>query len=346
MLRKKEYPRNPDYVYNEGGMKKPVIAITMGDPAGIGPEICLRALASHAVLKSCVPVLFAGADILQRVAEACGLKMPQHVMSLEQWRKEPAPEIPTIVHCTDINAAKIVPGRVQQQCGRAAYECVSAAAEAAMAGRVAAMATAPIHKEALRAAGIPYPGHTEILAHITKTKRFCMMMASDKMMVSLVTTHTSLANVSRTLSQQRIFDTIELTAETMTRLGIKKPRIAVCGLNPHAGEHGLFGREEEELISPAIKKACKKGLLIEGPLAPDTAFLPRKMETTDAYVAMYHDQGLIPFKMLAFDNGVNITLGLPVVRTSVDHGTAFDIAWQGIASPKSMIQSVLWALHF
>jgi 4-hydroxythreonine-4-phosphate dehydrogenase len=172
-----------------------------------------------------------------------------------------------------------------------------------------------------------------------------MMLASDALTVSLVTTHTALAAVPRLLTPERIVDVIRLTADAMRRLGRRSPRIVVCGLNPHGGEGGLFGREEITAIRPAVQRARRSGLNVEGPLPPDTAFLRERRRATDAYVAMYHDQGLIPFKMLAFDRGVNVTLGLPIVRTSPDHGTAFDIAWKGKASPNSMIQSVLLALR-
>ena len=214
-----------------------------------------------------------------------------------------------------------------------------------MKGWTAAVVTAPIHKESLRLAGIPYPGHTEILAELTGTDRFCMMLASDEITVSLVTTHTAYGDVTAQISKDRIREVIDLTVAALKRLGKPRPRITVCALNPHAGEHGLFGDEEKRIVEPAVRAARKTGLRVTGPLPPDTAFLPARRKGTDAYVVMYHDQGLIPFKMLAFDKGVNITLGLPIVRTSVDHGTAFDIAWKGKASPNSLMQAVLWAVR-
>jgi 4-hydroxythreonine-4-phosphate dehydrogenase len=193
-------------------------------------------------------------------------------------------------------------------------------------------------------AEVPYPGHTELLAAITNTKRFCMMLASDKITVSLATTHIGLDDVCAQLSVQRITDVIHLTADVMSRLRGRPARIVVCGLNPHAGEHGVLGHgEEEEVILPAVTEAKQNGIDIVGPLPPDTAFLPGRLRTTDAFVCMYHDQGLIPLKMLSFDSAINVTLGLPIVRTSPAHGTAFDIAWNGSASPESLIRAVLLA---
>jgi 4-hydroxythreonine-4-phosphate dehydrogenase len=214
---------------------------------------------------------------------------------------------------------------------------------AATAGRISAIATGPIHKEAFHLAGVPYPGHTELLAALTKTTKVCMMMASDEMIVSLVTAHLPHAQVAKALTEQRVLDVIDLTADALKKIGRTNPHITVCGLNPHAGEAGLLGSEEKRIIAPAIAKAKARGIRVVGPLPADTAFVASKRCSVDAYVAMYHDQGLIPFKMLAFETGVNITLGLPIVRTSVDHGTAFDIAWKGIASADSLVQSILWA---
>ncbi len=326
-------------------MKKPIIGITMGDPAGVGPELCLRAMRDRAVLRACTPVVFGDAGVLARAAEACGLRPPGRVVPLEKWRGNSAIEKPAVVDCRAIAGSAVRPGKIQAACGRAAAAYIRAAVKAAMAGRVAAVATAPIHKESLRLAGVPYPGHTEMLAALTGARRVCMMLASREIAVSLVTVHTAYASVPGHLTKSRILEVIELTRQAMKRLGKRSPRIVVCGLNPHGGEHGLFGSEERRIIEPAVAAARKKGFRVEGPLSPDTAFLPDKRKKVDAYVAMYHDQGLIPFKMLAFESGVNVTLGLPIVRTSVDHGTAFDIAWRGKASPSSLIQAILWAVR-
>jgi 4-hydroxythreonine-4-phosphate dehydrogenase len=326
-------------------MNKPVIGITMGDPAGVGPELCLRILKEKKVLQKCRPVIFGDASVLERVGRLCRLSHNFPVVPIEEWiRKEGVADTSMVIDCQAVEADRISPGRISTVCGSASYRYVEAAVYSAERGQIAAIATAPINKESLNMAGIRYPGHTEILASLTHTRRVCMMMASDEIKVSLVTIHIGLAEVRKQLSRQRIMDAIELTAGVMKKLGRSSPRIAVCALNPHGGEHGLFGKEEKEIIEPAIKHAQKEGLNVIGPVVPDTAFLPEKRREFDAYVVMYHDQGLIPFKMLAFDSGVNITLGLPIVRTSVDHGTAFDIAWQGKASAGSMVQSILWAV--
>jgi 4-hydroxythreonine-4-phosphate dehydrogenase len=293
--------------------------------------------------------VFGDSSVLLRVAQACGLDATSRIVGPEEWserraRGEITFDVGTVVDCRAMDSVQLEPGLVQAACGRAAYAYVKGCAQGVIEGHVAAMATAPISKKALQLAGIDYPGHTEMLADLTGATRVCMMLASEDLIVSLVTIHMAFARVPGQLSADRILEVIELTVEAMHRLGKPWPRIAVCGLNPHAGEHGLFGREEEQAIRPAIEQACSRGLAVQGPLPPDTAFLPEKRATVDAYIVMYHDQGLIPFKMLAFDTGVNITLGLPIVRTSVDHGTAFDIAWQGTASPNSMIQAVLWAV--
>jgi len=322
-----------------------VIAITAGDPAGVGPELCLRVLADPQVLEICIPVVFGDAGVLRRVAAACGLAEPAATVTLDQWRAQPVAAGPRLVDCGAIAAEAVRPGEVDAACGRAAYAYIEAAIAAAQAGRVAAVATAPIHKEALRLAGVPYPGHTEIFAALTGTRRYCMVLASEQLAVSFATTHLALAEVSSRLSVARILEVIELTAQAVGRLRPGVPTIGVCGLNPHAGEHGLFGQEEETLIAPAIAAARAQGLAVEGPLPPDAAFLPARREQMGAYVAMYHDQGHIPFKLLAFETGVNITLGLPIVRTSVDHGTAFDIAWTGRASHRSLVEAIRYAVR-
>jgi len=318
----------------------------MGDPAGIGPELCLRVLRDRTVLAKCRPVIFADAGVLLRVARRCGLPSPGRTVTVEDWLagKRTAASA-QVVDCRAIESGLIMPGRISAACGSASYRYIEAAVIAALAGRISGIATAPINKKALNLAGIKYAGHTEILAYLTGAKKICMMMASDRIKVSLATIHTAVKKVPAILSRQCITDAIELTVAAMKRLGIKKPRIAVCALNPHGGENGMFGTEERRIIEPAIRVAQKKGLKVTGPVVPDTAFVPEKRRETDAYVVMYHDQGLIPFKMLAFDCGVNITLGLPIVRTSVDHGTAFDIAWHGKASPNSLVQAVLWAVR-
>ena len=324
---------------------RPIVGITMGDPAGIGPEITLKALVDPRVLRSCVPVVYGDVAVLRRVAELLSLDLPPSVC-IADWRNAGmAPESAIIVDCGVLTPEEVCPGVVSAACGKAAYTYLAAAVADAKSGRISAISTAPLHKEALHAAGVNYPGHTEILAALTHTERYCMMLACDELCIGFVTTHVALADVSRILSVERVYEVIRLTAEAAARLRTPSPRLCVCGLNPHAGEGGLFGEEEQNYIVPAIKRALAEGLRVEGPIPPDTAFLPERRDLTDAYVAMYHDQGHIPFKMQAFDRGVNITLGLPIVRTSVDHGTAFDIAWKGIASPNSLVQAIRYAVQ-
>jgi 4-phospho-D-threonate 3-dehydrogenase / 4-phospho-D-erythronate 3-dehydrogenase len=304
----------------------PRIALTTGDPAGVGPELCLRLLREPLVRAVCVPVVYGDLAVLARVARALN------------W---PEPSAADVLDMRAIGAHDFAPGAVSAACGRAAYEYVVRAIDDARAGIVSAICTGPLHKEALHAAGVPFPGHTELLAHRTGAPRHCMMLTAHAITCALVTVHVGLREVPALLSVESIIDTIELTAEAMARIRQRAPRLLVCGLNPHAGEHGLFGdREEERFIVPAIEACRAKGIDVRGPLPPDTAFLPKLRETCDAYVCMYHDQGLIPLKALAFEDAVNVTLGLPIVRTSVDHGTAFDIAWKGVADASSFVRAV------
>jgi 4-hydroxythreonine-4-phosphate dehydrogenase len=331
----------------------------MGDPAGIGPEICLRALREPAVLKHCVPVLFGDPAVITNLPSSSSSFSSSknrkqksrtrtkdeeesiRVVSLEQWQYLAKVNTPLIVDCPAVAADEVKPGKISAACGRAGYIYIEHAIRAALAGKIAGVVTAPIHKEALRLAGIRHPGHTEIFTALTGAKRSCMMLYSDALTVSMVTTHIGYRDVPGQLSTARILDVIELTAKAMRWLRGRAPRLGVCGLNPHAGEHGLFGgREEEKFVAPAIAQARKRGIAVQGPLVPDAAFTTAQRKKYDALVTLYHDQGHIPFKMLAFDTGVNITLGLPIIRTSVDHGTAFDIAWQGKADPQSLFAAI------
>jgi 4-phospho-D-threonate 3-dehydrogenase / 4-phospho-D-erythronate 3-dehydrogenase len=318
----------------------------MGDPAGVGPELCLRALHEPSVLSSCVPVLFGDAGVLERLGQA-GLASPQcRVMSLSQWERDGVPSEPLVVDCGAMDASRLQPGQVSSMCGRAAWLYIEAAIRAALRNRIAGVVTAPLHKEALRLSGVPHPGHTEIFTTLTGARRTCMMLYSEALTVSMATTHIGYAQVPEKLSAARVLDVIELTAEAMQWMRQRAPRLGLCGLNPHAGEHGLFGqREEERLLQPALDQARERGIAVEGPLPPDAAFTPNQRKRFDALVTLYHDQGHIPFKMLAFETGVNITLGLPIIRTSVDHGTAFDIAWKGVADPQSLFVAIRVALE-
>ena len=283
------------------------IAVTMGDPAGIGPEICLQLLNDPVVSAQCTPIVFGDAGVLRRVATKLQIPFGVPVLSPTDWARNLLG--PAIVDLAGFDSAEVIPGRVDARCGEAAFRYVIAAIEAGLTGQVDAVATAPLNKEALHAAGYKYPGHTEIFAERMQASRACMMLTSPELTCSFATVHVGYHEVPGLLSARRILDVIELTADAMQRIRGRAPRLAVCGLNPHAGEHGLFGqREEERLI-----------------------------------ICMYHDQGHIPLKALAFDSAINTTLGLPVIRTSVDHGTAFDIAWRGQASHNSLVEAVLLA---
>lgn len=343
---------------------KPRIAITMGDPAGVGPELCLRLLLDAEIRQHCIPLVFGDADILSKVAEAIGLKV--HFTSVMDRSVPPnqqrelasidridigsvsSPDLAdlgkvasaSVVHVPSLNAAAVAPGVIDANTGQASFDYIDLAIAAASSSLVEGVVTGPINKEAWNAAGIAFPGHTELFADRCKCDRFCMMMYSPNFSCSLVTTHIGYAAVPDELTTERIEEVIELSHEAIRRIEDRAPTVSVLGLNPHAGEHGLFGNHEEErLIEPAINAARDKGISIAGPLPPDTGFLPSRIASTDVYVCMYHDQGLIPFKAFNFDTGVNVTLGLPMVRTSVDHGTANDIAWQGIADPSSLFSA-------
>lgn len=320
----------------------PRIAVTIGDPAGVGPEICLRLLANADLARECVPIVFGDAAVLRRVAEKTGLPFSAPVLAKADGSKRcREARVPSVLDLQCVDAAAVTPGQVDARCGDAAFRYVIASIEAGLKGEVDAITTAPLNKEALHAAGHKYPGHTEIFAERMRAERSCMTFFSDELTCSLVTVHVGYDKVPGALTTRRILDVIELTADAVRRLRGREPRLAVLGLNPHAGEHGLFGRgEEEHIIGPAIEAARAMGLSIVGPLSPDTAFLPARRRETDAFICMYHDQALIPLKALAFDTAVNTTLGLPVVRTSVDHGTAFDIAWQGKASAENLFAAV------
>ena len=320
----------------------PRLAISMGDPAGIGPEICLRLLANASIAKVCTPIVFGNAALLARVAKHCDLPMPE-VMLKSSNGLEALNDVrqPSVFDCTSDAADTIQPGTIDATTGTQSFEYVTRSIDAALAGHVAGVVTAPINKEAWQAAGITYPGHTELFAERAASDRFCMMMTAPAFSCSLVTTHVGYAEVPKLLTVDRILEVIQLTHVALERNLGRRPKLVALGLNPHAGEHGLFGDcEEERLIEPAVSQAVEQGIDIEGPIPPDTGFIEWRRQQTDGYICMYHDQGLIPFKALNFDTGVNTTLGLPVIRTSVDHGTALDIAWQGKAEFSSLIAAV------
>ena len=322
-------------------MSLPKIAVTTGDPAGIGPEVCLHLLRNKEVAEQCVPIIFGDKVVLEQAADQCSLPEPEkYIGGLAEA------DGPCVLDIGSIGLEDFETGTVNAATGRAGFAYVENAIDAALGGQVAGVTTGPLNKEALRAAGISFPGHTEIFAEKTHAQRFCMMQYSSEVRCVFATTHVPYSEVPALLTKERILDVLELGAQAMRRIRGHEPKIGVLGLNPHAGEHGLFGEEEEQIIIPAIEAARERGLDVEGPIPPDTAFLPAKRRATDIFVCMYHDQGHIPLKALCFDEAVNTTLGLPIIRTSVDHGTALDIAGQGKAKPNSLFEAVKLALKF
>ena len=324
---------------------RPLLAITMGDPAGIGPEVVLKALAQEEVYERCRPLVIGDRRILERAGEWVGAV---------DWRYEviEEPEAGAYeaggIALMDMGNAALAacpPGQVRAEAGGAAVEYVFRACDLAMGGKVDAVVTAPLHKESMNKAGHAYAGHTELLTERTGAERVSMLLVGPQLRVVHVSTHVALAEAIRRVERQRVGEVIDLAHRSCRVLGIKKPRIAVAGLNPHAGEGGLFGDQEEVEIVPAIEEARQRGLEVYGPEPPDTVFLRAVNGAFDIVVAMYHDQGHIPMKLLAFDSGVNVSFGLPIIRTSVDHGTAFDIAGTGAASAVSMRAAIDTALN-
>ncbi len=322
----------------------PVIGITMGDPLGIGPEILVKALYGHGVNDWCVPVVLGNPDIIQAALSRFSIPLAIHPV---RHPKEclRAPEYLNLMQGDTLKTGVSVPPAMTPAIGQAISGYIHRAVDLAMTGQIDALVTGPITKTGLKMAGSPFHGHTELIAHQTGTRKFAMMLAGDTLRVVLVTIHMPLARVPASLTREKILDTIRLTdTDLKTRFNIPAPNLAVAGLNPHAGEDGLFGTEEQQIIIPAVQTARNQGIAIQGPLPPDTVFNHAIRTGCDAVVCMYHDQGLIPFKLIHFKDGVNITLGLPVIRTSVDHGTAYDIAWKGAADPASMVQAVRTAV--
>ncbi|MBE7417970.1 MAG: 4-hydroxythreonine-4-phosphate dehydrogenase PdxA [Ideonella sp.] len=324
--------------------RQPLLAVSMGDPCGIGPEIVARACSANPPAP-CVVV--GDLAVMRRAIAQCGLEAPLALLDAP----DEAPDVPAGTLALwqppglPARLAALPIGSVQSDAGRAALRCIEAATELVLTGRAAAIVTAPVHKQALAAAGSPYPGHTEMLQALAARggalPEVRMMLANDELRVVLVTIHVALRRAIELLDVERIVTTIRLTHEAGRRLGLAAPRIAVAGLNPHAGEGGLFGDEEQRLIAPAIAAACAAGWPASGPFAPDTVFMRARHAKGhagefDFVVAMTHDHGLIPVKYLGVERGVNVTLGLPFVRTSPDHGTAFDIAGRGVADATSL----------
>ncbi len=320
------------------------IALTMGDPAGVGPEIILSLLGRPEVYDACHPVVIGSGAVLDHTAHLLNRTNPCHPI------RDPQNFLAThhpagLIDLENISLEQYSPGQVSAEAGRASVEYLLAAIDLALRGQVDAIVTGPINKEAIHLGGYRYPGHTEILAEKTGAREYGMMLMGGPIRVVLVTTHLSLRQVPAALSTAAISQKIRLAHAAMQALGFDAPRIAVAGLNPHAGEGGLFGDEEQRLIAPAVEQARHAGLNVSGPLPPDTVFHRAYHGAFDVVVCMYHDQGLIPLKMIAFDRGVNVTLGLPIIRTSVDHGTAYDLAGSGKASDRSLYEALLVAVQ-
>ena len=327
-------------------MDRPIVAVTMGDAAGIGPEIIVKAM-QHGEIQNAARVVVVGdARIMKN--------------SLKFAKTEPL-EINPIGHISEarftrgtldvldlanLDPAKVKVGQVCAPCGKAAVQYLEKAIKVALDGDVDAITTAPINKEAIHKAGYRFDGHTEILAKRTKAKHYAMMFVSDPFWMMLVTTHLPLNKVSKAVSKKKVLQTIKLANEFLYKIRGKKPRIGVAGLNPHAGEGGIFGKEDKKAIKPAVEEARRAGINVKGPLSPDQVFYLANVGMFDIVIAMYHDQGLIPLKLLSFNRSVNVTVGLPIIRTSVDHGTGFDIAGKGWANPTSLIEAIKVAAHF
>jgi 4-phospho-D-threonate 3-dehydrogenase / 4-phospho-D-erythronate 3-dehydrogenase len=322
----------------------PVFALTMGDPAGIGPEIALKALASRNIGKEYRVAIIGDLAVLQKAAKA--VKMSPKFNAVADIRLS-APGKINVLDLRQLSPADFTLGKVSAACGKAAYAYILKGIELAKAGIAAGVVTNPINKEALKAAGINYPGHTEIFAHETGVTNFTMLFYLDGVGVAHVTTHCSLRQAIGLISAERVLANIRLLDTAMRRLGVKHPRIAVGGLNPHAGENGLFGDEEIRHIIPAVKQAREQGLDVKGPYPPDTVFMRAFKKEFDGVVAMLHDHGFVALKSRDFEHGVNITVGLPIIRTSVGHGTAFDKAGKGTASPESLLTAIkaAWLLY-
>ncbi len=319
-----------------------MIALTMGDPAGVGPELCLRVAARDDVQQACIPLIFGDSGVLAGVAQRLALPMPDRIL---EWGETPAwltTTCTSVVNISDVQG-KFAVGEVSETCGAASFAYVNAAIDAALAGHVAAVSTGPINKAAWHRAGITFPGHTELFAHRSNRSRFCMLQYSEAISCAFVTMHVPYGEVPSRIRAERIEEVIQLGGQAIRQLSGRDPRMVICGLNPHAGENGLFGDIEQRVIGPASERARQAGWNLVGPLPADTAFVQDQRQRTDLFICMYHDQGLIPLKALAFDTAVNVTLGLPIIRTSVDHGTAFDIAYQGLARDDSFANAVLLA---
>jgi 4-hydroxythreonine-4-phosphate dehydrogenase len=327
---------------------RPVLGVTMGDASGAGPEILAKALSLPEVRALCRPIVIGDAATVRQAAEIVGRATPagtphplSRVRALPQVSDASLDDgVIEVLDLHNVDLPHLVYGKVDPMAGQAAYECVVKAVELALAGEIAAIVTSALNKEALNLAGHHYAGHTELLAHLCGVDGVAMMLVAGSFRVSHVSTHVSLREAIDRVRKERILEVTRLTNQAVRRMGIAAPRLAIAGLNPHSGEGGLFGDEEQVHIRPAVEAAQAEGVSVVGPIPPDTVFFRMNGGQYDAVIAMYHDQGHIPVKVLAFEEGVNVTLGLPIIRTSVDHGTVFGKAGKGTASPGSMIAAL------
>jgi 4-hydroxythreonine-4-phosphate dehydrogenase len=318
---------------------KPIIAVTIGDPAGIGPEVTAKALAHPEVWAVARPLVVGDASVMRKAASLCERSLEVHAIAdAKAARYDPA--APDVLDLHNVDLEQLPLGQVSAAAGRAAVDYVRRAVDLAQRGQVDALATGPINKAALKQAGVPYIGHTELLADLLGEPNVTTMLATEGLRVVHVTRHLPLAQVAAQITPEAVLETIRLTHSGLRQMGIGRPRVAVAALNPHGGDEGLMGREEIEAIGPAVEAAQSEGIAAEGPIPADSVFFRAIRGEFDVVVAMFHDQGHIPIKTHGFERSITVTLGLPVIRTSVDHGTAFDIAWQGVASEESMIEAI------
>ncbi|SDM19174.1 4-hydroxythreonine-4-phosphate dehydrogenase [Catalinimonas alkaloidigena] len=335
--------------------EKPLIAVTMGDPASIGPEIGIKALLNENIHAICRPLLVGDAGVFRHIIERLGLPAEVHAVNRVEEAQFQLGK-PDVLDLANANVAELQFGEISAMAGNAAFESIKKVIDLALAGDVDATVTGPIHKKAINEAGHHFAGHTEIYAHYTNTRKYAMLLAEDNLKVIHVSTHVSLRQACDLVKKDRILEVTDLLHQGLISLGEKNLKIGIAGLNPHAGDSGLFGTEDDQEIVPAVEEARRRGYDVEGPVPPDTLFSKAATGYYGGVVAMYHDQGHIPFKIAGFHwnaekqqmdsvKGVNITMGLPIIRTSVDHGTAFEIAGKGVASPDALVLAIEYAVQ-
>jgi len=321
---------------------KPIVGITMGDAAGVGPEVIVKALGRKELYDLCRPLVVGDASVMKNALSLVKSNFKVEAVSDPAKGKYQYGTI-DVLDLHNIDVSKLEIGKVQAMAGKASLDYIETGVKLTKENKIHALCTASINKEAIRKAGAQFPGHTELLANLTGTKEVTMLLVAGNIRVFHVTIHEPLSKVPSLITKESVLETIRLAYNSLRGLGMADPRIAVAGLNPHASDGGLFGTEERDKIAPAVEAANKEGMKAFGPIPPDTVFVRANKGEFDGVVAMYHDQGHIPVKLLAFESGVNVTIGLPIIRTSVDHGTAYDIAGKGVADEKSMVEAITLA---